>query len=156
MGVRFSSYYCTLVVREPVSASVIIAEDVHRLVIAATHVLKENFRLNQKDMKAVQCYRPSLIRCVRDTLAKVKRRTKGNLRHILAVVSFATMVLAEQEKIIPKKSNLKKLNTSTNLYRYILMREMKAIVMLGEGEGLDKWEDEGKDKDTTTKLPCHC
>ena len=129
-AVHFSPILCTVIVQGPVSSSrgLISPVDAHRLVIAASQLLKDNFSVTNKALKEVQKNRPRLVQCVREAIAKATSRTRGRFRHILAVVAFATMMLADREHILPKKVVFQKHRERTNLYRYILMEEMKRII----------------------------
>lgn len=127
-AVCFSSTFCTVIIRGPVSAATVSSSDAHRLVIAATQLLQDNFSLRKKEMKAVQKCRPRLTGCMVEAIRKARSRT-GSLRHILRVVAYATMYLADKEELLSQKPDYQSLYRSYNLNRFILKREMKDIVM---------------------------
>ena len=126
-AVCFSSTFCTVIIRGPVSAATVSPSDAHRLVIAATQLLRDNFSLSKKDMKKVQKCRPRLTGCVVEAVRKARSRT-GSLRYILRVVAYATMYLADKEELLSRKPDYQSLYRSCNLNRYILKREIKDVV----------------------------
>ena len=128
-AITFSSSLFTMLTQRQLSGSRMTADDAYRLVLAATPLITANFDLDKNAMKAVQRRRPRLTRCVRNAVAKVQRRTRGKTRHVIAVACFATMVLANKEKAFGRnKVKYKRLYRSTNLSRYICLKEMKEIM----------------------------
>ena len=127
--VNFSPSVCTLLVKGQLSGRLMTADDAQRLVLATTPLLSANFDLDSGAVQAVQSRRPRLTRCVRNAVEKVRSRTRGHMRNTLAVVCFATVVLANKEKIFgEQKLKYKRLYRTTNLSRYISLKEMKEIV----------------------------
>ena len=59
---------------------------------------------------------------------KSAQQDARNTCHILAVACFATVVLASKEKVFGKKVKYKRLYRTTNLSRYIKLKEMKDIM----------------------------
>lgn len=154
-AVCFSSTFCTVIIRGPVSAATVSPSDAHRLVIAATQLLRDNFSLSRKEMKAVQKCRPRLTGCVVEAICKARLRT-GSLRHILRVVAYATMYLADKEELMSRKPDYHNLYRSCNLSRFILKREMNGIVMAIlaiEERSLEEGACGWKEKADSTK--CH-
>ena len=70
------------------------------------------------------------MQCVKRAIEKARSRTGGRLRHILAVVAYAVVALADQENLLAMKPNYKKLRERTNMYRYILKVEMDEILRM--------------------------
>ena len=132
-AVTFSSSFCTVIVRGPLSAA-ISPQDTHRLVVAASQLIRDNFYLRKKDLAKATESRPRLIHCVKQAIAKARSRTSGRLRHVLAVVAYATMMLADREKLLQRRVNFKPLRTKTNLYQFITMAEVKDIIRGSEVE----------------------
>lgn len=98
------TFSCSVIFEGPVTASGRVSpSDAHRLVLASTQTIKDNFNIGPRKLKEVLRNRPGLITCVTEAIAKTKSRTKGRLRHILSVVAFATMLLADQEKIFGQR-----------------------------------------------------
>lgn len=125
----FSPSVCTLLTKGQLSGRLMTADDAHRLVMATTPLITDNFDLSKEDIRKMQRKRPRLTRCVRNAVEKVRRRTRGHMRNILPVVCFATMVLANKEKMFGRlKLKYKRLYRATNLSRYIRLKEMKEIV----------------------------
>ena len=144
-AVNFSSSFCTVIVGGPMSAAM-SPDDTHRLVVAASQLIKENFVVSKNSLAQCLQFRPRLIQCVRQAIMKASSRTNGRLCHILAVVAYATMMLADRERIVPKRPNFKKLRMKTNLYRYILMDEMKEIVRTMDTEVMVNQEEVPKER----------
>ena len=132
--VIFSSSLCTIIVRGPVSGIAVTPDYAHRLVLGATQLLKECFVVGKQVLQQCQKYRPRLIQCVTEAISRARSRTKGKLRHILAVVACATMVLADRENILRRKQNFTRLIRRTNLNRYTSISEMKDIVRMTDIE----------------------
>ena len=116
--VNFSSSLCTIIIRGSVSASgsVVSPDDAHRLVLVASQLVKDNFVIGKRRLMQCQKNRPRLVHCITEAITKVRSRTSGKLRHVLAVVAFATVMLAYQEKILARKPSYKKLRSKMNLY----------------------------------------
>ena len=95
-AVNFSPSVYTIIIRGSVSGSVVSPEDAHRLVLASTQLLKENFIIGKQRLIACQKFRPRLVQCVMRAIEKARSRTGGRLRHILAVVAYAVVALADQ------------------------------------------------------------
>jgi hypothetical protein len=126
-AVDFSPTFRSVLIGGSVSAATVSPSDAYQLVAAATQLLRENFRLSRKEMRSIQKHRSRLTSCVVEAVRKARSRT-GCLRHVLRVVAYATMFLAEKEGLLSWKPNYRKLYGSNNLNRYILQREMKEIV----------------------------
>ena len=142
LAVNFS--FCTIIVRGPVSAAM-SPEDTYRLVVAASQVIKDNFVVSRRNLSKCIKFRPRLIYCVQLAITKASSRTGGRLRHILAVVAYATMMLTDRKHLLPRSPNFKLLRRKTNLYRYITMEEMKEIVRTMDVE-VD-WEEAPREED---------
>ena len=125
--VNFSTSMCSIIVRGSVSGRDISHEDAHRLVMASSQLIKENFVIGKSRLMQCQKFRPRLVQCVARAIRKSTSRTNGRLRHVLAVVAFATVVLADQENILARPPNYTRLRRKTNLYRYIKKAEMDEI-----------------------------
>lgn len=126
--VNFSTSMCSIVVGGSVSGRDISHEDAHRLVMASSQLIKDNFVIGKRRIMQCQQFRPRLVQCVARAIRKSSSRTNGMLRYVLAVVAFATVVLAHQENILARPPNYTKLRRKTNLYRYIKKAEMDEIV----------------------------
>lgn len=154
--VIFSSSLCTVIVRGPVSGIAVSPDDAHRLVLAATQLLKDCFVARNQLLKECQKNRPRLIQCVTEAISRARSRTKGKLRHILAVVACATMVLADRESILPRKPNFTKLIRRTNLNRYTSISELKDIVRMTDVEAVPEEGRRGRTQIALRSLPnCH-
>jgi hypothetical protein len=126
--IDFSPCVCTLLTEGQLSGRLMSAEDVQRLVLATTPLLMDNFDLDSRAVRAIQRSRPRLTRVVRNAVERVRRNTRGRMSNILAVVCFATVVLTNKEKILEEKLNYKNLYRSTNMYRYISVKQMNELI----------------------------
>ena len=134
--VTFSTCFRIVLVHGPACAETISRQDAHRLVMASTHLLQDHFGLGRGVLKAVQASRPQLSGCVVEAVRRARTRT-GCLRHLLRVVAYTVMYLAQQEGLLSWRPNYQSLYRSFNLNRY---RELEEIVskMLGVAEEQDR------------------
>ena len=122
----FSLSQYTLLLGGQLSALELTSDDVHRLVVASVPLLDEHFGrlIYKKERKLVLQRRPCLIQCLRGAIQFIQRST----RHLLAVICFATVMLAIAEKLIRRKVKFISLYRAMNLSRYIRKRDMETIV----------------------------
>lgn len=126
--ITFSPSVCTLLTEGQLSGRLMSAADVQRLVRATTPMLRDAFNLKNPMIRAIQRIRPRLTRVVRNTVERVRRKMRGRMSKILAVVCFAIVALANEEKIFAKKLNYKRLYRTTNLSRYVTVKEVNKVI----------------------------
>ena len=120
------------------------SDDVHRLVVAAAPLIKDNFpTINKKETKLMLKKRPCLIRSVKGAVHTIRRRhgTRTSIKHLLAVACFAAVILAQEEKLFHRgrRVDFKRLYRATNMSRDIRLKDLRKIVrraVAGEAYGL--------------------
>ena len=126
-NLSFSSTHFTLILGGNLSH--LSSEDATRLVRAAIPLVKRNFerQFTKRELTELASPRPSVTHTLRAVVRALRRRTPNNSK-LLYVVCVAAVALAKEEGILTREPVYRKVYRSSNLSRFVGLRDVKTIV----------------------------
>ena len=126
--ITFSTSAITLLMLGSLSDGYISEDDAHRLVVAGTSLLADNFPLTVKGKKSIQKRMPRLARCIRRVARIVWRRCGlRSCRHMVRITCIVAILLADREGIIGPRT-ITSLSRAINMNRYVTKAEIEDVV----------------------------